>query len=138
MANTDALCYRQFSSGSTRCPQGVAVTHRAVLANIDSMARHDLMCGPDDRCVSWLPFYHDMGLVGFLLTPLCCAIPVDYIATREFARRPLTWLQLISRNRGTMSYSPSFGYELFARRVETGAPAGLALSRWRSEERRVG
>src|SRR3546814_18093588 len=90
------------------------------------------MIGPDDRCVSWLPFYHDMGLVGFLLTPLCCAIPVDYIATREFARRPLTWLQLISRNRGTLSYSPSFGYELCARRVENGAPAGLDLSSWRA------
>src|SRR3546814_15084377 len=73
-----------------------------------------------------------MGLVGFLLTPLCCAIPVDYIATREFARRPLTWLQLISRNRGTLSYSPSFGYELCARRVENGAPAGLDLSSWRA------
>src|SRR3546814_17268022 len=94
-----------------------------LLANIDAIARHGLMIGPDDRCVSWLPFYHDMGLVGFLLTPLCCAIPVDYIATREFARRPLTWLQLISRNRGTLSYSPSFGYELCARRVENGAPA---------------
>src|SRR3546814_6052873 len=90
-----------------------------LLANIDAIARHGLMIGPDDRCVSWLPFYHDMGLVGFLLTPLCCAIPVDYIATREFARRPLTWLQLISRNRGTLSYSPSFGYELCARRVRS-------------------
>ncbi|HEY9544636.1 MAG TPA: fatty acyl-AMP ligase [Solimonas sp.] len=130
--DTDALAYLQFSSGSTRFPQGVAVTHRAVLANIDAIARHGLMIGPDDRCVSWLPFYHDMGLVGFLLTPLCCAIPVDYIATREFARRPLTWLQLISRNRGTLSYSPSFGYELCARRVENGAPAGLDLSSWRA------
>lgn len=130
--DADALAYLQFSSGSTRFPQGVAVTHRAVIANIDAIARHGLMIGPDDRCVSWLPFYHDMGLVGFLLTPLCCAIPVDYIATREFARRPLTWLQLISRNRGTLSYSPSFGYELCARRAENGAPAGLDLSSWRA------
>lgn len=130
--DTDALAYLQFSSGSTRFPQGVAVTHRAVLANIDAIARHGLMIAPEDRCVSWLPFYHDMGLVGFLLTPLCCAIPVDYIATREFARRPLTWLQLISRNRGTLSYSPSFGYELCARRAENGAPSGLDLSSWRA------
>src|SRR3546814_15331682 len=56
--DTDALAYLQFSSGSTRFPQGVAVTHRAVLANIDAIARHGLMIGPDDRCVSWLPFYH--------------------------------------------------------------------------------
>jgi fatty-acyl-CoA synthase len=128
----DALAYLQFSSGSTRFPQGVAVTHRAVVANITAIAAHGLLIGPQDRCVSWLPFYHDMGLVGFLLTPLCCAIPVDFIATREFARRPLTWLQLISRNRGTLSYSPSFGYELCARRVENGVPEGLDLSSWRA------
>ncbi|NGY03630.1 fatty acyl-AMP ligase [Solimonas terrae] len=130
--DANALAYLQFSSGSTRFPQGVAVTHRAVIANIGAIARYGLEIGPDDRCVSWLPFYHDMGLVGFLLTPLCCAIPVDFIATREFARRPLTWLQLISRNRGTLSYSPSFGYELCARRAENGAPDGLDLSSWRA------
>ncbi len=129
--DADALAYLQFSSGSTRFPQGVAVTHRAVIANIAAIAEHGLMIGPGDRCVSWLPFYHDMGLVGFLLTPMCCGIPVDFIATREFARRPLTWLQLISRNRGTLSYSPSFGYELCARRAENGVPADLDLSSWR-------
>ncbi|NKF23299.1 fatty acyl-AMP ligase [Solimonas marina] len=127
----DALAYLQFSSGSTRFPQGVAVTHRAVVANIEAIAAHGLMISRRDRCVSWLPFYHDMGLVGFLLTPLCCAIPVDFVATREFARRPLTWLQLISRNGGTLSFSPSFGFELCARRAENGAPAGLDLSSWR-------
>lgn len=128
----DALAYLQFSSGSTRFPQGVAVTHRAVVANVKAIAGDGLRIGPQDRCVSWLPFYHDMGLVGFLLTPACCAIPVDFMATREFARRPLTWLQLISRNRGTISYSPSFGYELCARRAENGVPEGLDLSSWRA------
>ncbi len=130
-AKADDLAYLQFSSGSTRFPHAVAVTHRAVLANIHAIARYGLKIGPEDRCASWLPFYHDMGLVGFLLTPLCCAISVDYLATREFARRPLTWLQLIATNGGTLSYSPSFGYELCARRVENGVPEGLDLSRWR-------
>ncbi|MDB5968149.1 MAG: acyl-CoA synthetase [Hydrocarboniphaga sp.] len=129
----DDLAYLQFSSGSTRFPHAIAVTHRAVVANIDAIVRFGLKIGPGDRCASWLPFYHDMGLVGFLLTPVCCAISVDYLATREFARRPLTWLQLISNYGGTLSFSPSFGFELCARRVENGGvPEGLDLSRWRA------
>lgn len=129
----DELAYLQFSSGSTRFPHAIAVTHRAVIANIDAIVRYGLQITPQDRCASWLPFYHDMGLVGFLLTPVCCAISVDYLATREFARRPLTWLQLISRYGGTLSFSPSFGFELCARRVENGGvPEGLDLSRWRA------
>jgi fatty-acyl-CoA synthase len=129
----DELAYLQFSSGSTRFPHAIAVTHRAVVANVDAIVRFGLKIGPEDRCASWLPFYHDMGLVGFLLTPVCCAISVDYLATREFARRPLTWLQLISNYGGTLSFSPSFGFELCARRVENGGvPEGLDLSRWRA------
>src|SRR3546814_13014305 len=84
-----------------------------------------------DRAVSWLPLYHDMGLVGFLLTPLTCQITIDLLPTREFARRPLVWLNLISRNRGTLAYSPSFGYELCARRAETASIEGIDLSSWR-------
>ena len=128
----DDLAYLQFSSGSTRFPRGVAVTHRAVLANMGGIAAHGLKIGPQDRCISWLPLYHDMGLVGFLLTPLTCQISIDYLHTREFARRPLTWLQLISRNGGTLSYSPTFGYELCARRAEKMGPENLDLSRWRA------
>lgn len=128
----DDLAYLQFSSGSTRFPLGIAVTHRAVCANVAAIAQHGLRIGREDRCVSWLPFYHDMGLVGFLLTPVFCAIPVDLLPTREFARRPLTWLQLLSRHGGTLSYSPSFGYELCVRRAAAGVPAGLDLSRWRA------
>jgi fatty-acyl-CoA synthase len=129
----DELAYLQFSSGSTRFPHAIAVTHRAVIANIDAIVRYGLKITAQDRCASWLPFYHDMGLVGFLLTPVCCAISVDYLATREFARRPLTWLQLISNYGGTLSFSPSFGFELCARRVENGGvPEGLDLSRWRA------
>jgi len=131
--SADDLAYLQFSSGSTRFPHAIAVTHRAVIANIDAISLHGLRITGSDRCASWLPFYHDMGLVGFLLTPLCCAISVDYLATREFARRPLTWLQLISNYGGTLSFSPSFGFELCARRVENGGvPEGLDLSRWRA------
>lgn len=128
----DGLAYLQFSSGSTRFPLGVAVTQRAFMANTHYTARYGLSIVDGDRCVSWLPFYHDMGLVGFLLTPMACQMTTDIIATRDFARRPLLWLNLISRNRGTLSFSPSFGYELCARRAETLSPDGLDLSSWRA------
>lgn len=127
----DDFCYLQFSSGSTRFPLGVAVTQKALMANVRGIARDGLQIGPTDRCSSWLPLYHDMGLIGFLLTPLVCQISVDMFATRDFARRPLLWLDLITRNGATLSYSPTFGYELAARRAETAPTDHLDLSRWR-------
>ncbi|MDP3859126.1 MAG: fatty acyl-AMP ligase [Stagnimonas sp.] len=127
----DDFCYLQFSSGSTRFPLGVAVTQRALMANVRGIARDGLRIGPGDRCSSWLPLYHDMGLIGFLLTPLVCQVSVDLFATRDFARRPLLWLDLITRNGATLSYSPTFGYELAARRAETAPTEHLELSRWR-------
>ncbi len=84
----DDLCYLQFSSGSTRSPTGVAVTHRALLANARGMLCDGGMVTSGDRCTSWLPFYHDMGLVGFVLVPVSGQLSTDYIAPDEFARRP--------------------------------------------------
>ncbi|MDE7547458.1 fatty acyl-AMP ligase [Acetobacter fabarum] len=127
--DADALSYLQFSSGSTRFPMGVCVSQRSGMANVAAIAHDGLQVRETgDRCVSWLPLYHDMGLVGFFLTPMTCQLTVDLLPTREFARRPHVWLDLISRNHGTIAYSPSFGYELCARRP---AAAGLDLSRWR-------
>ena len=127
----ESLAYLQFSSGSTRFPLGVAITQPAFMANAHYMAKYGLQVGEDDRCTSWLPFYHDMGLVGFLLMPLACQISVDILPTREFARRPLLWLQLIARNKGSISFSPSFGYELCTRRAKTASTEDLDLSSWR-------
>ncbi len=127
----DGLAYLQFSSGSTRFPLGVAVTQRAFMANAHYSGRYGIRIVEGDRGISWLPFYHDMGLVGFLLTPMACQMTVDVIPTRDFARRPLLWLNLISRNRSTLSFSPSFGYELCARRAETASTEGIDLSCWR-------
>jgi fatty-acyl-CoA synthase len=127
----DDVCYLQFSSGSTRSPTGVAVTHRALLANARGIARDALKVTESDRCTSWLPFYHDMGLVGFHLMPLASQISTDYLAPDEFARRPLIWPTLISRNGGTISFSPSFGYDLCARRATNASLEHLDLSRWR-------
>jgi fatty-acyl-CoA synthase len=128
---TDDLCYLQFSSGSTRFPLGIAVTQKALMANAEAICRDGLRVGDGDRATSWLPLYHDMGLVGFLLSPLACQLSLDIMPTRAFARRPFLWLDLISRNGGTISYSPTFGYDLCTRRAATMSTEGLDLSRWR-------
>lgn len=127
-------CYLQFSSGSTRFPKGIDVPQRALMANARAIAADGLRLGPGDRAVSWLPLYHDMGLVGFMLVPLLAQTTVDYLATRDFARRPLMWPTLISQNRATLSYSPTFGYDLCSRRVSEGrlAVPDLDLSCWRA------
>jgi fatty-acyl-CoA synthase len=127
----DDLAYIQFSSGSTRFPKGVSVTHRALMANATAISRHGLVVRPGDRCVSWLPFYHDMGLVGFMLSPIVANLTVDYLATRDFARRPLLWLEMIGRAKATISYSPSFGFELAAQRAATLDLGTLDISTWR-------
>ncbi len=131
-ADPDGISYLQFSSGSTRFPLGVAVTHRALMANLFAINVHGLKVTPDDRAVSWLPLYHDMGLIGFFLAPMASQASLDLLPTAAFVRRPLLWLDLISRNRGTISYSPTFGYELCARRAESMNVEGLDLSCWRA------
>jgi fatty-acyl-CoA synthase len=132
-ASTDDICYLQYSSGSTRFPHGVAITHRALLSNLAAHA-HGMQIAADDRCVSWLPWYHDMGLVGCFLSPMANQVSTDYLKTEDFARRPLSWLDLVSRNAGTtLSYSPTFGYDICARRIssQTKASDRFDLSRWR-------
>lgn len=128
------IAYLQFSSGSTRFPLGVAVTGRALMENLRAILRHGLCVTPDDRAVSWLPLYHDMGLVGFLLAPMAGQVALDLLSPQEFARRPQLWLRLLSANRGTLSYSPSFGYELCVRRGRPDPAKGppLDLSSWRA------
>ncbi|HEX8401583.1 MAG TPA: fatty acyl-AMP ligase [Allosphingosinicella sp.] len=132
-ADPDDIAYLQYSSGSTRFPHGVAVTHRALLNNLSAHS-HGMEVVDTDRCVSWLPWYHDMGLVGCLLSPVANQVSADYLKTEDFARRPLAWLDLISRNDGTtLSYSPTFGYDICARRVssQTQVSERFDLSRWR-------
>ena len=129
----DDVCFLQYSSGSTRFPHGVAVTHRSLLANLAGHA-HGMEIDETDRCVSWLPWYHDMGLVGCFLSPIGNQFSVDFLKTEDFARRPLAWLDLISQNPGsTVSFSPTFGYDICARRVssQTNVAERFDLSRWR-------
>ncbi len=127
----DDVAYIQYSSGSTSEPKGVLITQKAIMANTQGILRDGLRVTKSDRAFSWLPLYHDMGLVGFCLAPMMGQVSVDYISTPSFARRPALWLRLMSENRSTVSYSPSFGYDLAARRIN-GEAVTLDLSNWRA------
>jgi fatty-acyl-CoA synthase len=133
-ASTDDICYLQYSSGSTRFPHGVAVTHKALLNNLSAHS-HGMELTETDRCVSWLPWYHDMGLVGCFLSIVANQVSTDYMKTEDFARRPLAWLDIISsRNDGTViSYSPTFGYDICARRISSQSHVSerFQLGHWR-------
>jgi fatty-acyl-CoA synthase len=126
----DEDAYIQYSSGSTSNPKGVLITQKAIAANACGILQ-GLRITSDDRAFSWLPLYHDMGLVGFCLAPMMGQVTVDYLATTAFARRPALWLRLMSDNKSTICYSPSFGYDLAARRIN-GEAVSLDLSKWRA------
>ncbi len=126
----DEVAYIQYSSGSTSSPKGVLITQKSIVNNAFGILNHGLQLTRDDRASSWLPLYHDMGLVGFCLSPMMGQITVDYMSTSAFARRPLLWLKIMSDNQCTIAYSPSFGYDLAARRAST-AKEPFDLSSWR-------
>jgi len=130
-AATD-IAYLQYTSGSTRFPRGVEINHATVLNNAREIAADGLKLTNEDRFVSWLPFYHDMGLIGFILLPLITQTSVDYLSPQTFAMRPRLWLKLISDNRGTISSSPTFGYALCARRLRPSDFERYDLGSWRA------
>jgi fatty-acyl-CoA synthase len=125
------LAYLQYTSGSTRFPKGVMITHKEVMSNLWAIIKYGVKIRPGDRAVSWLPFYHDMGLVGLLLTPMAAQISVDYLSTRDFGMRPRLWMKLMSENKATLSISPCFGYELTARCLKPGEVQTYDLHAWR-------
>jgi fatty-acyl-CoA synthase len=130
--NPDDISYVQYTSGSTRFPRGVVIKHRTAMANLHGIVAHGLKMTADDRMMSWLPFYHDMGLVGFVLVPMAAQVSIDYLDTREFAMRPRMWLTLMTQTRATISFAPSFGYDLCARRVRASDIETYDLSNWRA------
>ncbi len=123
------LCFLQFTSGSTSVPRGVMVTHGSLMTNLTAFLGP---CGvdrrPDDVAVSWLPLFHDMGLIGFLLAPIFTGNPAVIISTRAFGRDPRIWLKAIHHHRGTITYAPTFAYALTAKRVRDADLASLDLS----------
>lgn len=131
LPSPDDIAYLQYTSGSTRFPRGVIITHREIMSNLQVISHDGIKLRDGDRCISWLPFYHDMGLVGFLLTPVATQLSVDYLSTQDFAMRPMQWLKLISKNRCTVSVAPPFGYNLCLRRANDKELTELDLSCWR-------
>jgi len=127
----DELAYLQYTSGSTRFPRGVMIPQKTVLNNLASIIRYGAKIRPGDRSMSWLPFYHDMGLVGLVLSPMASQLSVDYLKTRDFGMRPRLWLTLISQNHATVSFGPPFGYELCVQRLREDTADQFDLRSWR-------
>jgi acyl carrier protein len=126
----DDIAFIQYTSGSTGQPKGVVLTHANLLANIRAMAQA-VRAGPGDVFVSWLPLYHDMGLIGAFLGTLYVGFPLVVMSPLAFLGRPARWLWAIHRYRGTLSAGPNFAYELCCARVDDAELAGLDLSCWR-------
>jgi 1-acyl-sn-glycerol-3-phosphate acyltransferase len=127
---SDDIAFLQYTSGSTGDPKGVILTHLNLLANIRAMGEA-VKVTPEDRFVSWLPLYHDMGLIGAWLGSLYFGIPLVVMSPLRFLAQPSRWLWAIHRHRGTLSASPNFGYELCLTKVAEEEIDGLDLSSWR-------
>lgn len=126
----DDIAFLQYTSGSTSDPKGVMLTHRNLLANIRVMGQV-LQADSTDVFVSWLPMYHDMGLIGAWLGSLYHACPLVLMSPLTFLARPSNWLRAIHRHRATLSAGPNFAYELCVRKIDEEEIAGLDLSSWR-------
>ncbi|MBV9948113.1 MAG: fatty acyl-AMP ligase [Myxococcales bacterium] len=125
----DDLAFLQFTSGSTSRPKGVMVTHGNLAANAEAFMIHGIHRDPDrDKGVSWLPLFHDMGLIGFVVGPLFTRVPCVFLPTAAFVRSPRLWLDKISEHRGTITYAPSFAYALVAKRLKEKDVEGLDLT----------
>jgi fatty-acyl-CoA synthase len=129
--HTEDIALLQYTSGSTGDPKGVTLTHANLLSNIRSIvAGIDLR--PDDVAVSWLPLYHDMGLIGAWFVPLFSGVPLIAMSPLAFLSRPERWLRAIHRHRGTISPAPNFAYELCVRKIAEKDLQELDLSSWRA------
>ncbi|HET8921416.1 MAG TPA: AMP-binding protein [Candidatus Acidoferrum sp.] len=125
------LALLQYTSGSTGDPKGVMLTHANLLANIRAVGEA-VQLGPADLGVSWLPLYHDMGLIGAWLTLLHYGIPLVVMSPLAFLTRPERWLQAFHKHRGTISAAPNFAYELCVRKIADKDIKGVDLSSWRA------
>jgi len=124
----DDLAFLQFTSGSTSKPKGVMVTFGNLAANAHAIMVDGLKSTPADKGVSWLPLYHDMGLIGFVVAPLYTLVQVMFIPTMSFIRRPSIWLESIHRFRGTITFAPNFAYALATRAVTDAQASSWDLS----------
>ena len=125
-----ATALLQFTSGSTAAPKGVVLTHANLHANVNAIY-DGLTVAPDDVGVSWLPLYHDMGLIGMLVGAVYAQVNAVIMSPVLFLKRPTAWLDALSRHRGTISFAPNFAYELCVRRVKPSQIDTFDLSSWR-------
>jgi fatty-acyl-CoA synthase len=125
----EELAILQFTSGSTSDPKGVMIPHRTVLANVDAIAEAAHLDVEDDVLVSWLPLYHDMGLIGLLTMPMATGADLVLAAPQDFLAAPARWMEWLAHFGGTATAGPNFSYALAARALRRSAP--LDLSRWR-------
>lgn len=126
----DEVFFIQYTSGSTGNPKGVTLTHANVLANVKGIG-WAVKARPDDVVVSWLPLYHDMGLIGSWLFSLYYGYPITILSPLDFLQRPERWLWALSDSGGTLCPAPNFSFELCVRKIEYAAIEGVDLSRWR-------
>ena len=127
--NPEDICFLQYTSGSTTLPRGVIVTHANLMANISAfLGPHGMNAGPEDVGLSWLPLYHDMGLIGFILGPLIYIGPVIIMATTSFAREPRSWLRAVDKYRATITCAPNFAYAQVVKRLRDQDLESLDLS----------
>jgi fatty-acyl-CoA synthase len=128
----DDVAFLQFTSGSTSRPKGVSITHDNLAHNIRCIMEMGLHAkGGEDVGVSWLPLYHDMGLIGFVLAPVMHQVSCVFLPPLLFLKRPATWFQAITRHKGTIAYAPNFAYALSVKRIRDKDLEGVDLSSWR-------
>ena len=125
----ESLALLQFTSGSTDDPKGVMLPHRTVCANLDAIATAANLVADVDVMVSWLPLYHDMGLVGFLILPMAHGVELVLGAPQEFLGDPARWMRWMSTYRGTATAGPNFAWVLATRALARGEPLDLSAMR---------
>ncbi|HXJ82833.1 MAG TPA: AMP-binding protein [Candidatus Methylomirabilis sp.] len=129
-ASADDPALIQYTSGSTGAPKGVLLSHANILANIRAIGEA-LAIGPEDVAVSWLPLYHDMGLIGSWLGALYFGIPIVILSPLAFLSRPARWLGTLHAHRATVSAAPNFAFDLCVKKIADEEIEGLDLSAWR-------
>ena len=127
----DDICFLQFTSGSTSRPKGVTLTHANLAANVRAIMELGLTVRDGtDSGASWLPLYHDMGLIGFVIAPLYHKNTITFLPPLSFLKRPVRWLDMMSRHRANISFGPNFAYALCVKRIKEHEIQGLDLSAW--------